>query len=134
MLKWCTDVLLAVKQKITKVLIVYILMHEHISDNWYRDKSHVWWDNKMIVRANPITFTPVTVSAYAGGTHPDYNYGKDDKSVFFQDSIILGADPESFEKIDFPDGDSWTVFDRNRIYQGKDSPKLREYLKKKYGK
>ena len=107
---------------------------EHISDNWYRDKSHVWWDNKLIVRADPITFTPVTVSAYAGGTHPDYNYGKDDKSVFFQDSIILGADPESFEKIDFPDGDGWTVFDRNRIYQGKDSPKLREYLKKKYGK
>lgn len=33
MLKWCIDVLLTVKQKITKVLIVYILMHEHISDN-----------------------------------------------------------------------------------------------------
>ena len=39
-----------------------------------------------------------------------------------------------FEKMTFPDGDSWTVFDRNRIYEGKDSPKLREYLKKKYGK
>jgi hypothetical protein len=54
--------------------------------------------------------------------------------VFYQDSIIPGADAASFEKIDFPDGDSWTVFDRNHVYQGKDSPKLREYLKKKYGK
>ena len=49
-------------------------------------------------------------------------------------SVIQGADPGSFEKMTFPDGDSWTVFDRNRIYEGKDSPKLREYLKKKYGK
>lgn len=62
------------------------------------------------------------------------NYGKDNKHVFWNDSIIQGADPGSFEKMTFPDGDSWTVFDRNRIYEGKDSPKLREYLKKKYGK
>lgn len=53
---------------------------------------------------------------------------------FGNDSIIQGADHGSFEKMTFPDGDSWTVFDRNRIYEGKDSPKLREYLKKKYGK
>ncbi len=62
------------------------------------------------------------------------NYGKDNKHVFWNDSIIQGAAPGSFEKMTFPDGDSWTVFDRNRIYEGKDSPKLREYLKKKYGK
>ncbi len=40
----------------------------------------------------------------------------------------------SFEKIDFHDGDSWTVFDKNKVYQGKDSPNRRKYLKKKYGK
>ncbi len=107
---------------------------EHISDNWYKDKSHVWWSNILVEGANPTTFRPVTVTSYAGGTHSDFNYGKDEKNVFFQDSIIQGADPESFEKRDFPDGDSWTVFDRNRVYQGKDSPKLCEYLKKKYGK
>ena len=76
------------------------------------------------------TFQPVP----AGGFGGDFNYGKDDKHVFWNDSIIQGADPGSFEKMTFPDGDSWTVFDRNRIYEGKDSPKLREYLKKKYGK
>lgn len=106
---------------------------EHISDNWYKDKNRVWWNNKLLVGANPKTFTPITVTSL-GGEGYDFNYGKDDKNVFFQDSIISDADPVSFEKRDFPDGDSWTVFDRNRVYQGKDSPKLREYLKKKYGK
>ncbi|MBD5299377.1 MAG: hypothetical protein HDS22_05345 [Bacteroides sp.] len=53
--------------------------------------------------------------------------------MFCKDSIIQGADPESFEKKEFPDGHSWTVFDRYRVYQGIDSPKLREYLKEKYG-
>lgn len=82
----------------------------------------------------PQPFCPVTVTSYTGESHGDYNYGKDANNVFFQDSIIPGADAASFEKVDFPDGDSWTVFDRNRVYQGKDSPKLREYLKKKYGR
>lgn len=107
---------------------------EHISDNWYKDASHIWWSNNLVKGANPKTFSPVTVTSSVGVTSPDYNYGKDDKHVFYQDSIIPGADAASFEKIDFPDGDSWTVFDRNRVYKGKDSPKLREYLKKKYGK
>lgn len=107
---------------------------EHISGNWYKDASHVWWSNKLVKDANPKSFSPVTVTPSVGETSLDFNYGKDDKHVFYQDSIILGADADSFEKIDFPDGDSWTVFDRNHVYQGKDSPKLREYLKKKYGK
>ena len=81
-----------------------------------------------------MTFRPVPVTSGSGHLGTDFNYGKDDRHVFWNDSIIQGADPESFEKRDFPDGDSWTVFDRNRVYQGKDSPKLREYLKKKYGK
>lgn len=98
---------------------------EHISDNWYKDKSHVWWSSQLVAGANPKTFQPVSEGGFGG----DFNYGKDDKHVFWNDSIIQGADPGSFEKMTFPDGDSWTVFDRNRIYEGKDSPKLREYLK-----
>lgn len=112
---------------------------EHIERNWYKDKANVWWDNKMLVGANPKTFSPAQVSSYRSGRKDpmsggDFNYGKDDKHVFCQDSLLADADAASFEKIDFPDGDSWTVFDRHRVYQGKDSPKLREYLKKKYGK
>ena len=112
---------------------------EHIEQNWYNDKSYVWWDTIMIAGANPSTFSPVTVSSYRNGrieslSGRDFNYGKDDSHVFFRDSIIPDADVISFEKIDFPDGNSWTVFDRNRVYQGIDSPKRHEYLKKKYGK
>lgn len=111
---------------------------EHISDNWYKDASHVWWSNKLVNGADPKTFQPVPVSSYYSGNKEsmgcDFNYGKDSRHVFLNDSIISGADAASFEKIDFPDGDSWTVFDRHRVYQGKDSPQLREYLKKKYGK
>lgn len=92
----------------------------------------------MVDGADPGTFRPVPVSSYYSGKKTDmgadFNYGKDDEHVFWNDSIIPGADAASFEKIDFPDGDSWTVFDRNRVYKGKDSPKLREYLKKKYGR
>lgn len=111
---------------------------EHISDNWYKDALHVWWSNKLVDGADPGTFRPVPVSSYYSGKKADmggdFNYGKDDMHVFWNDSIIPGADAASFEKIDFPDGDSWTVFDRNRVYKGKDSPKLREYLNKKYGR
>ena len=49
--------------------------------------------------------------------------------VFYKDSIIPGADPASFEIIDF-DG-SWTIFDKNRIYEGVNSKELQEYLKSK---
>ncbi len=109
----------------------------HIADNWYKDKNHVWWNKTLISEADASTFKPVTVSSFYSGKKEaltgDFNYGKDNRHVFFQDSIIQDADPESFEKIDFPDGDSWTVFDKNRIYHGKSSPKLKEYLNEKYG-
>ena len=107
---------------------------EHIYENWYKDKSHVWWSNKLVEGANPTTFRPITATSYLGGAYSDFDYGKDEDNVFCRDSIIQGADPASFEKMEFPDGVSWTIFDRNRVYHGKDSPKLREYLGKKYGK
>lgn len=120
---------------------VDVATFEHIEDNWYKDKNKVWWMSKPLPGANPQTFMPVEVSSYrsiSGKKDPfsggDFNFGKDDKHVFYQDSIIVGADPMSFEKIDFHDGDSWTVFDKNKVYQGKDSPNRRKYLKKKYGK
>ena len=94
----------------------------------------MWWSNKLVEGANPTTFRPITATSYLGGAYSDFDYGKDENNVFCRDSIIQGADPASFEKMEFPDGVSWTIFDRNRVYHGKDSPKLREYLEKKYGK
>lgn len=107
---------------------------KNVSDNWYKDKNHVWWSNKLLENANPKTFHPISVTYNSGGVYSDFNYGKDEKNVFYQDSIIIGADPLTFEKREFPDRLGWTVFDCNRVYEGKDSPYLREYLKKKYGR
>ena len=59
----------------------------------------------------------------------DSNWYVDKNHVFFRDSIIQGADPASFEIIDF-DG-SRTIFDKNRIYEGKNSKELQEYLRNK---
>lgn len=50
---------------------------------------------------------------------------------FFTDSIIEGADVETFEKRDI--GGSWCVFDRNRIYSG-DSVRWQNYMKTEYKK
>ncbi|MDE6769655.1 MAG: DKNYY domain-containing protein, partial [Muribaculaceae bacterium] len=108
-----------------------------ISNCWYKDKNNVWWDTHLLPEANPRRFKPVTNYSFGSGKKErlgeDFNYGKDERNVFFQDSIISEADVDSFEIINFPDGDSWTVFDRNRIYQGTDSPQLQKYLEEKYG-
>ncbi len=106
--------------------------------NWYADKDHVWWENKMVKEADVLTIQPVYSYSFSYGEKTrgfvDYNYGKDKKHVFYQDSIIPGADPATFEKIDFHNGKSWTVFDKNRIYEGKDSKELKNYLRDKYGR
>ena len=96
--------------------------------NWYVDKNHVWWQNKLVEKANPKTIQPVYSYTYLNKERilsgADFNYGKDDKYVYFQDSIIPNADPATFEKIDLGE---WVVFDKNRIYKGKDSKLLQEY-------
>lgn len=106
---------------------------ESLSDNWYADKQHIWWTNTLVKKADVQSFEPVVLYTFCTGTKEsmgsDFNYGKDAYHVFFRDSIIEGADPATFEKIDF-DG-SWTVFDKNHIYEGKNSEKLQKYLKAK---
>lgn len=37
---------------------------EHISDNWYKDKSHVWWSSQLVAGANPETFQPVSAGGF----------------------------------------------------------------------
>lgn len=52
----------------------------------------------------------------------------------FSGFYYLRRGPNSFEIIDFPDAESWTIFDKNRIYSGNKTPQLQEYLIKMYGK
>lgn len=101
--------------------------------NWYKDSRHVWWGNKVLPQADPQTFMPLEIYTYGESDGKDFNYGKDKYHVFFTDSIIEGADPVTFEKRVVNTGEGWVVFDRNKIYSGKDSPELQDYLKKKYG-
>ena len=78
---------------------------ECIGSNWYADKQHVWWSNTLVKDANVQSFEPLVIYTFCTGTKEsmgeDFNYGKDAYHVFFRDSIIRGADPVSFEKIDF---------------------------------
>ncbi|MBO4565235.1 MAG: DKNYY domain-containing protein [Bacteroidaceae bacterium] len=107
----------------------------YIDGGWYVDKLHVWHFNKIVKDADVKTFEPVYAYSFFNGRmekmSADWGYGKDAKHVFWQDSIIVGADPETFEKIDFCIESSWTVFDKNRIYEGEDSERLQKYLKNK---
>ena len=59
-------------------------------------------------------------------------YAKDKNHVFYNDAIIPGADPESFEYIQFVEGDYTIAFDKNRIYEGRKTKELQEYLRNKW--
>ena len=100
--------------------------------SWYVDKNHVWYNGGLVKDADKSTIQPVRYGKYYKGEKQlsaCSSYGKDKSHVFYKDSIIPGADPASFEIIDF-DG-SWTIFDKNRIYEGVNSKELQEYLKSK---
>lgn len=105
---------------------------------WYVDQNHVWYDDRLVKEADASSFQPVYVYEFYLGKKEsrgtDFWYGKDKYHVFYKDSIIPDADPATFETIFFEDGDSWTVFDKNRLYEGKNSKELKNYLRDKYGR
>ncbi len=103
---------------------------------WYVDKDHVWWLEKQVKEADAATIQLVHMYKYFNGTTlpaPE-RYAKDKSHVFFDDSIVPGADPESFEVIQFVEGGPSTAFDKNRIYSGENSNDLKKYLKDKYSR
>ena len=61
-------------------------------------------------------------------------YAKDKNHVFHNDAIIPGADPESFEYIQFVEGKYSIAFDKNHIYEGENTKELQKYLRDKYGR
>ena len=103
---------------------------------WYVDKDHVWWLEKQVKEADAATIQLVHMYKYFNGStlpSPE-RYAKDKSHVFFDDSIIPGADPESFEVIQFVEGGPSAAFDKNRIYSGENSNDLKKYLKDKYSR
>lgn len=73
------------------------------NDNFAKDKSQVYYKGKVIQNASPEKFETLTDS--------EYGYSKDDKLVFLNAETIIGADPASFEILEFPySRDNQTVF------------------------
>ncbi len=104
--------------------------------NWYVDKDNVWWLEKQVKEADAATIQLVHMYKQFNGTTvlASKRYAKDKYHVFFYDSIIPGADPESFEMVQFVEGGPCPVFDKNSIYEGKNSKDLQNYLRDKYGR
>lgn len=104
--------------------------------NWYVDKDNVWWLEKQVKEADAATIQLVHMYKQFNGTTvlASERYAKDKYHVFFDDSIIPGADPESFEMVQFVEGGPCPVFDKNSIYEGKNSKDLQNYLRDKYGR
>ena len=113
--------------------IVEAATFKHLGQAWFADKNNVFWYNVLVKSADVESFRPVNCYTYSFKTgirdtiSTSHDYGKDIYHVFHKDSIIQGADPETFEIVDLNTGDGWTILDKNRIYQGKDSVRIEEY-------
>lgn len=81
--------------------------------------------------ADPKTFAAVRQYEYAGrawNSSPHWDYGKDATHVYWCDSLIAGADAATFSVVasDSDDG-GWVVFDKNRIYHGRNCKAVERY-------
>lgn len=107
---------------------------KHVGNQWYVDKDHVWWMEKPVKEADAATLQLVHLYKYFNGTTSSglTGYAKDKYHVFYNDSIIPGAAPESFEYIQFVEGQHTIAFDKNHIYEGENTEELQKYLRGKY--
>ena len=108
----------------------------HICNRWYRDKSHIWWNNQPLPDVVDInTFRPVWKTSVRNGresVEEDSDYGCDKNHVYYHDSIIEGADPLSFWLVNLNDRNGWIAYDFKKIYAGKETPAFRQYFKERY--
>lgn len=99
---------------------------------WYRDKNHIYTDGKLVEEADVKTFTTKVVwDSYDCTYDDDFNYAKDAHHVYFGDSILVGADPATFTKLDAGET-GWTVFDRNHFYEGEENEVTRAFKRQHF--
>ncbi len=106
--------------------------------DWYADKNQVYYENRLLPKANPQTFRVFQLhyvsEDHVSTNNKDHDYSHDGDRVYYRDSLILGADIASFIcGYDFVDSCSF-AFDKNRYYQGSPNPrleKLRPYINHK---
>lgn len=104
---------------------------------WYADKNHVWLDTILIKELNPSKIRFISKRRHPKGGYidswlTDDSYITDETNVFFRDSLIIGADPKTFEIIEFDNDGNSIVFDKNHIYSGKPNSKHYQYINKKF--
>lgn len=96
--------------------------------DWYADKNRVYYENRILPGANPLTFR-IFWSHYVSennvsNNNKDASYSCDGDHVYYRDSLMSGVDVSSFIcGYDFV-GSSSFAFDKNRYYQGSPNPRL----------
>jgi hypothetical protein len=75
------------------------------NESFGADKYAVYYQGRKIKHAHPESFTTLTQNAFG--------YAKDGKRVFLDTEVILKADPETFEVLEFPYSK-----DKNDVYNG----------------
>ena len=96
--------------------------------DWYADSKHVYYENRLLPRANPKTFeifpSHYLNEDYVSDNNKDTNYSHDGSHVYYRDSLMTGVDIASFIcGYDFVAAQSF-AFDKNHYYQGTPNPRI----------
>lgn len=100
---------------------------------WYADKTHVYYENRLLPEANPRTFKVFSAhyisEVEVSSNNKSSTYSYDDSHVYYRDSLMLGVDIPSFIcGEDFVSSESF-AFDKNHFYQGEPNPRINELRK-----
>ncbi|MBQ6204834.1 MAG: DKNYY domain-containing protein [Prevotella sp.] len=96
--------------------------------DWYADKNRVYYQNRLLPKANPQTFkifpSHYVSEDYVSNNNKSSSYSCDGNRVYYRDSLMLGVDVASFIcGYDYVISQSF-AFDKNRYYQGNPNPRL----------
>ena len=96
--------------------------------DWFADKQRVYYENRLLLGANPQTFKIFQLYEVfekdVSNNNKDFHYSYDGNRVYYCDSLMLGVDIPSFVcGYDYVESQSY-AFDKNRYYQGNPNPRL----------
>lgn len=98
----------------------------------FADKNNVWWHGKLVKGIDVATIKPIHPICYINGEIIATNYScewlKDKNHVFYKDSMIPDADPNTFKVVYLGRAGRIAAFDQKHVYQCEDSIAFKEYL------
>lgn len=105
----------------------FATIHHVKNRNWVVDSQRVYWQNYLVVGADPKTFHPVNIQTSWGSIVYSSCYGKDSLHVFCMDSLLQDADVSTFVMRDDPDNyNSYIASDKNQTYESEEGPTCRQ--------